>query len=156
MAHVMDFITNRIAIGGHKSVTNLDYLRRNGISGVLNCAINLDVTWTRGGKFPIEYQKVGMNDSDQNYYCMLAAAVVVLEQLLERHEKVLVNCRAGASRSVTVTALYLLKTGQKDTFEDAVNFIRSKRSKADPQPGMRKLAAQIIEEWNHQENVAEN
>lgn len=146
----MDFVTNRIAVGSKNDLCQKQRLINNGITGILNVAINLDVNLFNPrredkieGRFPFDYCKVGLNDNENNLPSSLAAAVLVLEQLLERNEKVLVNCRAGASRSATVVALYLVKH-EGMTYDEALNKMKVKRPRIGPGPGMRKLAAEVV------------
>lgn len=143
----MNFVTDRIAIGSWRSASNLAKLKEKGVGAVLNVARNLDINFMGDkthGHFPIEYQKVGMNDSYDNDPCMLVAAVITLEQLLKRHEKVLVNCQAGASRSVTVVCLHLIKT-EGISFKEAIDRVKERREQAGPGAGMRKLAQEVID-----------
>jgi len=144
----LDFVTDNIAISGRNSATNIRRLKDKGITATLNLAINLDINHLnekKEGKFPIEYHKIGLKDNFNNRPQTLVAAVLVLEELLDRHQKVLIHCRAGASRSVTVTCLYLVKHRDM-TFQEALDFVRKHRKQANPQPGMRRLAEQVIQE----------
>lgn len=150
----MDFITDKIAIGNKRDLLNPRKLQKEGIEAVLNLAIHLDAnmfpedkSMQKSDHFPLDYNKVGMYDSDNNRPETLMAAVLILEQLLERHEKVLVNCRAGASRSVTTVCLYLVKN-EGMTFDEALALVKSKRERANPNPGLRKLAEEVVARWS--------
>jgi protein-tyrosine phosphatase len=146
----MDFVTNRIAVGSKNDLCQKQRLNKNGITGILNVAKNLDVNHFNPrredkveGAFSYDYAKVGMNDSANNRPETLVAAVLMLEQLLERNEKVLVNCRAGASRSATVVALYLVKH-KGMTYDEALAMMKTKRNRIGPGRGMRQLAAEVV------------
>lgn len=137
---LLDFVTDRIAIGCHTDF-HLDHLRRHGIGGVLNVAKSLNVS--RAITNELEYNKVGLRDSEDNLHSSLHAAVLMVDQLLARHKKIMVNCHAGASRSVTVVALWLVLR-QEMSWDDALTTIKSKRKEAGPQPGMIKLAQELL------------
>jgi protein-tyrosine phosphatase len=144
----MDFINDRIAIGNKRDAYHLPNLMEAQITGMLNCAIHLDVNLIPAhmDHFPVEYHKVAMNDNENNRPETLEAAVLCLEQLLERHDKVLVHCRAGASRSVTVVCLYLVKH-EGLTFDEALQKVKQERNRANPNPGIRQLADEVIRKW---------
>jgi protein-tyrosine phosphatase len=109
----MNQILDNLWIGDSDSARNLDALKREGITAVLNCAFDLDVVHPyreNSLRFEeIEYYKCGVPDSSEASAHMLAAAVLILNDLLKRGHRVLVHCHAGRSRSVTVTAAYLAK-----------------------------------------------
>ena len=142
------YIGNRVAAG------DIDLLRRHGITSVLNCSVNLDVNYVDqplaghpGGSVrifgfaPVRVAKVGMIDGPGNHPSLLLAACHALEGMLHQdspstpnhppHQpgNVLVHCRAGQSRSVTVAALYLHgKFPERwPTFEAALDHVRRER-----------------------------
>jgi protein-tyrosine phosphatase len=57
------------------------------------------------------------------------------EDYLDRQEgAVLVHCHAGMSRSVCVTAYILVREGVCSTLQEAIDFIKSRRSRIAPAP----------------------
>lgn len=133
----LDFITDRIAVGNQRSLDR-PLLKQLGITGVLNVAISLNPD-PMVFKSTIEYQKVGLNDSMNNKPETLRAAILMVDQLLDRHEKILVNCQAGHSRSVSVVAMYLhLYEGWN--WDTALNHTKITRRSGGPVKGMRQLA----------------
>jgi len=52
-------------------------------------------------------------------------------QFIDSHEKTLVHCAYGASRSVTICIAYLMKT-KKKSFSDAFEYIRARRPMIQP------------------------
>jgi len=132
----MNFITDRIAIGSRRDAMDLELIISNGIGAVLNLAYDLDISYfdffhEKEYQFPVEYQKVGLIDGPGNKLTSIIAAVFILDQLLERHNKVLVHCHAGVSRSASVVAIYLSQKKQIP-FEDVVDFIKQKRPEVNP------------------------
>jgi len=140
-------------ISGKEGASDLDLLRRNGITTVVNCAVNLDFNYVRQpqvvsdhegsvyGPGEIRYYKIGLIDGDGNPDTQMVAAHYIfraaLEQILPdkpsypRRERgsVLVNCRGGRSRSVAVVSLFLHLTlpDEFPTLEAAVDHVRARR-----------------------------
>ncbi|WP_093234491.1 dual specificity protein phosphatase [Sinorhizobium sp. NFACC03] len=143
-----------IFIAGKEGASDLDLLRSNGITTVINCAVNLDFNFVRQpqpvsdhrnsvhGPGEIRYYKVGLIDGDGNPDTQMLAAYYILRAALEqilpekpsypRRERggVLVNCRGGRSRSVAVVSLFLHLTlpEQFPTLEAAIDFVRDRRN----------------------------
>jgi len=145
----LDFVTERIAIGNRHDAANMDILMANGITAVLNVACNLDISYFEddapASRFTVEYQKVGMIDGPGNKATTLAAAVYMLTQLLGRHDKVFVHCRAGASRAPTIVSTYLAYV-QGMSFDEALEFVRLKHTVAKPNQHLRELARAVLTE----------
>jgi len=139
-------------IGGMEGASDLDLLRANDITTVINCAVNLDFNYvttplsTAGqevsyGFSDIRYYKLGLIDGAGNPETMVLAGYYLLKGALEqqlpdkatypRRERgnVLVNCRGGRSRSVTVVALFLSVAAPErfPTFEAALQHVRERR-----------------------------
>ena len=143
----MDFITNRIAIGDRHEAADLNLLLEFKIEAVLNLAYDLDISYYNKVppphyKFKIEYQKVGLIDGHGNQPTTLISAVYMLNQLLERHQKVLVHCHEGVSRSSAIVTTYLThKRGIR--FDEAFEFVKSKRPSVNPNPALVAIARSL-------------
>jgi hypothetical protein len=140
----VDFITDHVAIGSRYDAQNLAELHRRGIGAVLNVAWDLDIAYAATGALvhPVEYHKVGLIDADGNEPTTLLAAVLMLYQLRARHERTLVHCHAGISRSTTVVTLYL--SGHEGIpFSDALHRVQDKRPIVSPHPALVRLARGI-------------
>lgn len=120
-----------IFISGSDGASDLQLLGQHGITTVVNCAVNLDLNYvteptveaseTRVGHGPgaIRYYKLGLIDGPGNPETMMLGGYYILQgafaQILPEKESyprrergnVLVNCRGGRSRSVTLVALFL-------------------------------------------------
>lgn len=140
-------------IGGLEGARDLGLLRENGISIVVNCAVNLDINFVRNPANPedgdrcatgfseVRYYKLGMIDGGGNpdtmmlggYYILLGALRQTMPKRatypFEDGGNVLVNCRSGRSRSVSLVALFLHKQQPHlfPTLDSAVAHIREKR-----------------------------
>ncbi|WP_454702907.1 dual specificity protein phosphatase family protein [Agrobacterium burrii] len=140
-------------ISGKEGASDLNLLRQNGITTVVNCAVNLDFNFVEQpqvvsdhegsiyGPGEIRYYKIGLIDGAGNPDTQMVAAHYILRAALEqvlpdkpsypRRERgsVLINCRGGRSRSVAVVALFLHLTLPVEfpTLDDAIDFVRVKR-----------------------------
>ncbi|MQW69430.1 protein phosphatase [Sinorhizobium medicae] len=140
-------------ISGKEGASDLELLRQNGVTTVVNCAVNLDFNYVRRaglvsdhegsayGPGEIRYYKIGLIDGSGNPDTQMVAAYFILRAALEqvlpekpsypRRERgnVLVNCRGGRSRSVIVMALFLHLTlpSQFTTLDAAIAHIREHR-----------------------------
>lgn len=118
-------------IGGMEGAGDLAALKARNITTVVNCAVNLDLNYAIE-RFPgaadpeaiygigaVRYYKLGLVDGHGNPETMMLAGFYLLrgafsQKLPERatyprreQGNVLVNCRAGRSRSVALAALFL-------------------------------------------------
>ncbi|WP_323013102.1 protein phosphatase [Devosia sp.] len=140
-------------VGGREGASDVPLLLENGISTVLNCAVNLDFNYVAEpdevshdsrvgyGAAPIRYYKLGIVDGPGNPDTMMLAGYYqlrgALDQVLPERPSyptrqrghVLVNCRAGRSRSVVLAALFLHLhlPGQFPRLPDALDHVREKR-----------------------------
>jgi len=66
----------------------------------------------------------------------------IIDTALKKKQKIIINCRAGISRSVTVVCSYLMSKFDMDFFE-AMELISKKRKIADPNSG---FVQQLLEQ----------
>jgi hypothetical protein len=140
-------------IGGSDGARDLGLLAENGITTVVNCAVNLDFNYVlepslgaQGAKVAtghgaIRSYKIGLIDGDGNPSRMMLAGYYILDGALKQtmpdrasypnreRGNILVHCRGGRSRSVALVSLYLAKNQSHlfPTFEDALAHVRQKR-----------------------------
>jgi dual specificity phosphatase 3 len=140
-------------VGGREGASDVPLLRENGISTVINCAVNLDFNYVTApvevshdsrvgyGPAPIRYYKLGIVDGPGNPDTMMLAGFYQLRGALDQiipekpsypireRGNVLVNCRAGRSRSVILAALFLHIhiPAEFPRLIDAINHIRQRR-----------------------------
>lgn len=104
----MNKIRDNIYLGSWQPAADLQQLKDNAITAVLNVALDCeDPDFFNEG---ISNVKVGLGDCDYNKSHMKDLAVLALERLIIAGERVYVHCVAGASRSPYVVAKYLAKT----------------------------------------------
>jgi hypothetical protein len=140
-------------VGGMEGAGDLAALKARNITTVVNCAVNLDLNYATE-PFPeasnvkalygigaVRYYKLGLIDGDGNPETMMLASFYLLrgafsQKLPERASyprreqgNVLVNCRAGRSRSVALAALFLhVEMPEKfPTLERALDHVRERR-----------------------------
>jgi len=139
-------------IGGREAVSTPALLEQHDIKIIVNCAVNFDVNLI-GASQPVEdgrlasgpgfprYYKLGLVDGPGNADTMLLAGYYLLRGALSQTfpEKpsyphrdkgnVLVNCRAGRSRSVAIVSLFLhLEMPELyPTLATAIDHVRVKR-----------------------------
>jgi len=138
-------------IGGSDGASDLGLLGRHGITTVVNCAVNLDINLVQAtaeegdrravGYGDIRYYKLGLIAGEGSPDTMMLGAYYILDgalrQTMPKREtypfpdggNVLVNCRSGRSRSVSLVALFLHKQQPHlyPTLDDALAVIRTKR-----------------------------
>ncbi|WP_138467778.1 dual specificity protein phosphatase [Poseidonocella sp. HB161398] len=140
-------------IGGMEAARDLPLLGRHGIRVVVNCAVNLDIDLVatpileagsgraRAGYGALRYYKLGMIDGHGNPAEMMLGAYLLLcgamdQQMPDRPTypfesggNVLVNCRAGRSRSVALVSLYLHRQhpGRYPDLDAAIAHVRARR-----------------------------
>ncbi|CAG9001655.1 MAG: hypothetical protein CENE_03678 [Candidatus Celerinatantimonas neptuna] len=142
-----------IYIGGSTGLANEQLLARHHIKAVINCAVNLDINLVTEpesdipehlstyGSGKVRYYKLGLVDGPGNPDVMMLAGYYLMRSILEQRlpekpsyknrEKgnILINCRGGRSRSVTLVALFLhLECPQRyPSLSDAIAHVREKR-----------------------------
>lgn len=163
-------------IGGSAGASDIGLLRRHKITTVVNCAVNLDINYVQpdegtadvraSGYGDIRYYKVGLIDGEGSPDTMMLGAYYILDgalrQTMPKREtypfpdggNILVNCRSGRSRSVSLVALFLHKQQPHlyPSLDAALAHIRERRElRPDewfetPKP-MLYAAAQRASEW---------
>jgi len=132
-------------VGNQTAACDADTLLALDITSTLNVSVNIVVPALQlaDGSY-VRRANVGLIDGDGNPASYVAAAVLTLHGLLNqaspgkphypahRYGNVLVNCRGGRSRSVTVLALYmhLTTTDKWPTLRSAIDHIRDLRGNA--------------------------
>jgi len=140
-------------IGGREGASNREMLKRHGITVVVNCAVNLDINLVTAPDGPaseeicgsgfanVRYYKVGLIDGEGSPDTMMLGAYYILDgalrQSMPKREtypfpdggNILVSCRSGRSRSVSLVALFLHKKQPHlyPTLDAAVSHIREHR-----------------------------
>jgi myo-inositol-1(or 4)-monophosphatase len=140
-------------IGGSDAAADMALLERHNIKAVLNCAVNLDIDLVkhpkagvgthlaRHGSGHLRYYKIGLIDGAGNPDVMMLAGYHLLRSILDQElpdkpsyplrdkGNVLINCRGGRSRSVSLVSLFLhLELASRyPTLQSAIDHVRQKR-----------------------------
>lgn len=112
-------ITDKIGIGDASDGKQVPSI----FDAVLNVAVDLDVPSTQG---KVYRHKVGLLDGPGNDDLLLLSAVMVLHSLNKRHNRILIHCVDGKSRSVMVVSAYVAILMSKD-FESVLTQVMAAR-----------------------------
>lgn len=129
----MSFITSNIWIGGEDDAEDRDFLKRNKICCVVNCAAEIDDMV----KYPgVRYLHLRLRDQyDQCLLKLIDKGIRFMRD--HNHENILVNCAMGMSRSVSIALAYLV-CEKGWGYEQALRFIQRRRNIASPNGSFRK------------------
>ncbi|WCN12741.1 protein phosphatase [Marinomonas mediterranea] len=138
-------------IGNKQAASDPSLLKKHNIGTVFNCAVNLDINIVEKndpmskvqafGWASVRYYKHGIVDGPGNPHPMILAGYYQLRSVIDQElpdkpsypwngtGNILINCRGGRSRSVTLTALllHLDETETYPTLDAAIDHIRVAR-----------------------------
>jgi hypothetical protein len=142
-------------VGGMEAAGDLALLAAHNITTVVNCAVNLDLNYAEPlpeygdgvlfGRGRVRYYKIGLVDGHGNPATMMLAGFYILrgamnQQMPDRPSyqqqasgNVLINCRAGRSRSVVLAALFL-RVEMPDRFPSLDAALQHMRVRRDLRP----------------------
>jgi protein-tyrosine phosphatase len=137
----MDWITNKIAIGNYLDAKDVELLKREGVKSILS----LD-----GTPAVIEPKELGvrkivirrLQDGAETPRSEFLETVNQLRSLVTENGPVLVQCRAGRSRSVVLVAAYFM-TSLGISAKEAIARVAAKR-KIGITPGTEKLLNHVV------------
>lgn len=138
----MDRITDDVYIGDIGDAGNADWLRGGSPTAVLKLT---EADPEEPYPEALTVREVPLIDGPQNDYRDFERAVETLLELLGEHT-VFVHCRAGISRSSSVTAA-ALAVRRDLSVDDAVEFIEERRPRIHPHPDLRTQAELFVEEY---------
>ena len=145
MLHDIDEIIENLYLGNFSASENIQQLKDLGIKKVLSVIDFNDFPNYKDEN--IIHKSVEVSDFDyQNIIQYFGECL----NFIKGEEKILVHCMAGASRSATIVIAYLMWI-QKMKFDDALNFVNSKRPIVDPNDGFReqlKIFEKLLEDNN--------
>lgn len=133
---MINMITDRIGIGDSSDGRQVS----SAIEAVLNVAVDLDIPPTQGNVYR---HKVGLLDGPGNDDALLLSAVMVLHALNKRHNRVLVHCHEGKSRSVMVVSAYVSIVGGME-FDKVLKDIMNVRGVTDYRPALYQQYIRLI------------
>ena len=143
----LDKILDRLFLSGDGEATNLKLLKENNITHIVNVATNVD------NKFESEiiYKKISVKDNPtEDIRSDFKETYNFIEQALQNeNNSVLVHCNKGISRSPSIVIAYLLQKRIFDTYEEAYEYVKSKRPKSCPNEGFIQQLKQVEKELNN-------
>ncbi|KAK1289365.1 Protein-tyrosine-phosphatase MKP1 [Acorus calamus] len=131
----LSMITDHLFLGGESAARNLPALRSRGVTHVLNCAGDSGKPSDASSGDGIEHRSLCLQDApSEDLSSILYDAFDFIERARRIGGRVLVHCRRGISRSVSVVVGYLMWKDRL-AFEPALAVVRSARPVADPNVG---------------------
>lgn len=131
-----EILQDFLFIGGEEDLTDTQWLDKNEITHILNCA--KEVSFPRNYKKRFKCLKLNMEDSEDQKiipeYC--EQAFNFIDDCYKKGGKILINCRCGISRSVSMTIAYLMMKFCL-SFRRALNMIKNIRDFVNPNDGFR-------------------
>lgn len=127
---LMDEVAPNLFVGSVAAAADAAYLKTHGVTHVC-CCISMDP------RHPLEFSYHSFVAEDEPEYDLSAHFVDALEfidKAITGGGKVLVHCVAGASRSASIAAAYLVRQ-LRISPEEAVERLRAARSCVNPNPG---------------------
>lgn len=133
-------VTNQIYISSEYEANDPAWLKENDISAILNVSRRPDYDTGDAPSYHLGFPDRAEATDDE-----IIKAVKALRYLCSLHERVLVHCTAGVSRSPFVVAIYLaLKTG--NNFLKSLDFVAKGRTCAYPNLNFLKRGQGIVDE----------
>eukprot|EP01006_Ploeotia_vitrea_P044640 TRINITY_DN66844_c7_g4_i1.p1 TRINITY_DN66844_c7_g4~~TRINITY_DN66844_c7_g4_i1.p1 ORF type:complete len:314 (+),score=8.25 TRINITY_DN66844_c7_g4_i1:80-943(+) len=125
-------------LGDFRDATNVNALRKTGITHILNVAQECQ----SGECTPPAEEMEGINvlniplrdANDEDISPHFADAIQFIETVKEEKGRVLVHCRVGISRSATIVLAYLMRMNNWG-FADALSHVRLRRNVVNPNLG---------------------
>lgn len=118
-------------LGNERSSRNLNWLTKNKIQVIIT--VNLDVFH----HFGIDHHFIPVPDlASVKIDQFFARSYKWIHEALQKGKNVLVHCHMGISRSAAIVCSYLIRS-RNLSFDDALKFIKSKRSFASPNYGFK-------------------
>lgn len=125
---MITMITDRICIGDISDARQPSFA----LDSCLNVSSEDDVPLTQGNVYR---HKVGLLDGPGNDDALLLSAVMVLHALNKRHNRVLVHCHEGKSRSVMVVSAFVAIVGGME-FDKVLKDIMKARGVTEYRPAL--------------------
>lgn len=138
----LDWITERIAIGNIEDALNHERLVEQRISGIL-CLNGFPSFTAHLGVF--DWRLVLFIDGPGNPPELLGQALTTLRELMLAHNRVLVHCAEGVSRSPFVVASYLAEENGQD-LATAVRWVTQRR-------GDTSISSSLIPLWDEYQRL---
>ena len=124
-------LINNLYIGSVGAAMNYKILKEKGITHIICAAMNIKQYFP--DKF--KYLTVNLLDSEnENIKKYFDQTGKFIDQAFKNKGKVLVHCHAGISRSSSICLAYIIKY-RKISLDKALEIVKKKRDKINPNPG---------------------
>jgi protein-tyrosine phosphatase len=124
----IDHIHDHIYLGDFRAADNLNLLQDNNVTHIINCAHGLPNQFQND----IDYLELHLHDIQSQD--LTEAIEKSMEFMKNAKSNVFVHCKQGVSRSASIVIAYLI-TFNKMTFDEAFEYVNSKRKVVLPNPG---------------------
>ena len=127
----MSKVAEGLYIGSAENASDIKWLSRNGITHIVNCALELP------DYFPKRFNYLSLNLDDtpsQNLNDAFEKSYRFIHSAITNGGRVLVHCYAGISRSASMVIYYLMRRYARNYYQ-AINYLMSKHNRANPNYG---------------------
>ena len=127
-----EILKDFLYISGYKTASTASDLENLKITNIINCSGDLCENLSFSG---INYLTLNIRDNvSENIECLFFKCIDYINEAKEKNGRVLIHCYKGVSRSVSILISYLIYLN-KWTYDEAFDFVQSKRSIANPNIG---------------------
>ena len=127
-----EILKDFLYISGYKTASTASDLENLKITNIINCSGDLCENLSFSG---INYLTLNIRDNvSENIECLFFKCIDYINEAREKKGRVLIHCYKGVSRSVSILISYLIYLN-KWTYDEAFDFVQSKRSIANPNIG---------------------
>lgn len=133
----MQKICDGLWIGSGTAANNLDAMRKNNITHVLNVSMDVPNYFEKSNDIKITYKYEPFDDSENTNILttgILKNCLDFITNAIDNDGNVFVHCRAGISRSGAIVIAYLMQT-RKINYNDALRIATSSRECICPNKG---------------------
>ena len=136
----INHIIDNVFLGDFRAADDLDLLKKNNITHIINCVFNLP------NSFPNDITYKNLNLKDEKNQPLLSALEDAYKFIKDNKDKnILVHCVYGKSRSASVILFYLINE-KKYSFKEAKEFAQKIRSCVNPNEGFEKELTKYYED----------
>ena len=146
-------IIDNLWLGGCSSVCNRKSLKERNIEYIIIAVRGASASYP----FDFKYDKANLNDVEgENILPEIEKLLPTIHEYLTEERAILVSCIYGRSRSCSIVAAYLIKYKGMTT-DEAIDFIKDKRSQISPNDGyikqLKQFEKKVTEERNNKKNI---
>ena len=131
-----EIIKDFLYISSYKTASTVTDLKNLKITNIINCSGDLCENLTpESSLLNIDYLTLNIRDNvSENIESLFFKCINYINKVKENNGRVLIHCYKGVSRSVSIVIAYLIYL-YRWTYDEAFDFVQSKRSIANPNIG---------------------